>query len=151
MNELLLMLHVLLGVFCILASVWVFVDTLHASARNLARIRILCRCIAAGMWAAIVVAGYWYVVFYPADKAVILRGPWRFSHTFFMETKEHLVILLLLLTTYLPIAAGGDSAASRGGRKLVLWTAGLIALLGLAMEGEGAMIAMGVKVSLLPK
>ena len=40
-------------------------------------------------------------------------------------------------------------AADRAARRLVLWVAGLIVLLALAMEGAGAIIAMGVKVSLL--
>ncbi len=68
-----------------------------------------------------------------------------------METKDHLVILLLLLTNYLPIVAANRLAANPDARKLMLWTAALVALLALAMEGEGAVIAMGVKVALLPK
>lgn len=151
MNELLLMTHVLLGVFCMMAGIWIFVDVLHASEANLARIRILSGCVAAAMWLAFLVAGYWYVVLYPAEKAIILKGPWPFAHNFFMESKEHLVIMLLLLANYLPIAAANNLAASRDARKLVLWVAGLIVLLALAMEGEGAFIATGVKVALLPK
>jgi hypothetical protein len=34
---------------------------------------------------------------------------------------------------------------------LVLWVAGTIPLLGLMIEGHGAIIAMGVKVALLAK
>ena len=94
---------------------------------------------------------YWYVTAYKVDKAIILKGPWPFAHTFVMETKEHLVILLLLLVTYLPIAASNNLAASKDARKLMLWVTGLIALLALAMDAEGAIIAMGVKVALLTK
>jgi hypothetical protein len=61
------------------------------------------------------------------------------------------VILLLLLTNYLPIVAMNNLAVNSGARRLMLWTAALVVLLGLAMEGEGAVIALGVKVSLLPK
>jgi hypothetical protein len=68
-----------------------------------------------------------------------------------METKEHLVIMLLLLATYLPIAASEELASSKGARKLLLWVAALVALLALGMDGEGGIIAMGVKVGLLPK
>jgi uncharacterized membrane protein YwaF len=151
MNELLLMTHVLLGVFCVVVTVWIFVDALHASEANQARIKILSRSVAIAMWLAFLVGGYWYVTRYPADKAIILKGPWPFAHNIFMETKEHLVILLLLLTTYLPIATANDLAKNRDARKLVLWVAGLIVLLALTMEGEGAFIAMGVKVALLAK
>jgi hypothetical protein len=107
--------------------------------------------VAAFMWIAFVIAGYWYVVSYKVDKAIILKGPWPFAHSFFMETKEHLVIMLLLLTTYLPIAASNNLAANQEARRVVLWVAALVALTALAMDGEGGLIAMGVKVGLLAK
>ena len=151
MTEIILMIHVLFGVACVLASVWVFVDALNASEANLQRIQWVSRAAAMFMWLSFVVGGYWYVVFYPADKAIILKGPWPFAHSYFMETKEHLVIMLLLLATYLPIAASNPLAANRDARRLVLWLAALIPLLGLMIEGHGAVIAMGVKVALLAK
>ncbi len=151
MKEIILMTHVAFGVGCVLAAVWVFVDTLNASAANLKRIQWVSRAAAVFMWLSFLAGGYWYVVFYPADKALILKGPWPFAHEYFMETKEHLVILLLLLATYLPIAASNPLAANRDARRLVLWVAALIPLLGLMIEGHGAVIAMGVKVALLAK
>jgi hypothetical protein len=151
MNELILMAHVLFGVGCLITTVCVFVDVLNASATNRLRIRIMSRVAAVFMWLAFVVAGYWYVVFYKTDKAIILKGPWPFAHNFFMESKEHLVILLLLLATYLPIAAAGNLAANKDARRVVLWVAGIIVLLALMMEGDGAIIAMGVKMGLLAR
>jgi hypothetical protein len=151
MKEILLMSHVLFGLACVAAAIWLFVDVLHASPANLARIRAVSRGIAAAMWIAFVLAGYWYVTNYKIDKAVILKGPWPFAHSFFMETKEHLAILLLLLTSYLPIVASQDLAKNPEARKLVLWVTALIAFLALAMEGEGGIIAMGVKVGLQAK
>jgi uncharacterized membrane protein YwaF len=151
MNEIILMAHVLFGVGCIVATVWVFVDVLNANESNLKRIRWISLAAAVFMWIAFVVGGYWYVVLYPVDKAIILKGPWPFAHGYFMETKEHLVIMLLLLVTYLPIAASNNLATSKDARRLVLWVAGIIPLLGLMIEGHGAIIAMGVKVALLAK
>lgn len=151
MTELVLMAHVLFGVGCLLTTVWVFVDTLSASAANQLRIQRMSCAAAVFMWLAFVVAGYWYVTAYAADKAVILKGPWPFAHSVFMETKEHLVILLLMLATYLPITAAGNLAASPGARRVVLWVAGMIVLLALTTEGEGAFIAMGVKMGLLAR
>jgi hypothetical protein len=145
------MLHVVFGVGCLLAATWLFVDVLHASEANLIRIRRLSWVAAISMWAAFVIAGYWYVVSYPADKVVILSGPWPVAHKFFMETKEHLVIMLLLLTTYLPIAAGNNLAASKEARRLMLWLTAGIALLALLVEGHGAIIATGVKMGLLAR
>ena len=149
MNEIMLMTHVFFGVACIIASVWVFVDVLNASAANVIRIRRFSLVAAISMWLAFVVGGYWYVVFYGADKAVILKGPWPFAHSYFMETKEHLVIMLLLLATYLPIVTANDLAGNPAARRLALWVAALIPLLGLLIEGHGAVIAMGVKAGLL--
>jgi hypothetical protein len=139
------------GVGCLLASVWVFVEALNASPTNQARIRKVSLTAAASMWLAFVFGGYWYVNFYKADKAVILKGPWPFAHNFFMESKEHLVIMLLLLVTYLPIVAATNLAPNKDARRMVLWVAGLIVMLTLMMEGHGAMIAMGVKMGLLAR
>ena len=88
---------------------------------------------------------------YPADKAVILKGPWPQAYSFFMETKEHLVIMLLLLATYLPLVARDDLATNPGARRLMLWLTAGIALLALLVEGHGAVIAAGVKMGLLAK
>jgi hypothetical protein len=149
MNELVLMAHVTFGVGCLVTTLWVFVDVLNVSEANQCRIRTLSRAAAVFMWLAFLIGGYWYVFFYHVDKAIILKGPWPFAHNFFMETKEHLVILLLMLATYLPIAAAGNLPASKDARRVVLWVAGMMVLLALMMEGDGAVIAMGVKVGLL--
>jgi hypothetical protein len=144
------MAHVFFGVACIVACVWVFVDVVNVSAGNQARINAISRAAAVFMWLAFLIGGYWYVVFYKTDKSIILKGPWPFAHNFFMETKEHLVIMLLMLVTYLPIAAS-HALANKGARQLALWVSGLIVLLAALVEGEGGIIAMGVKVALLAK
>lgn len=150
-NELILMIHPSLGVLAILASVWMCAETLNASQSNEARIRFASLAVAALMWGAYVVGGYWYVNFYAADKALITAGPWPFAHGFFMETKEHVFFILLLLATYVPIAARADVVNSRGARQLVLGSGTLVVLFGLAMEGAGAFISMGAKLGLLAK
>src|ERR1022692_843666 len=151
MKEVILLSHVLFGVACLITTVWLFVDVLHAHESNLPRIRLLARAAAVFMWLATVIGGYWYVIDYKTDKAIILKGPWPFAHTFFMETKEHFVITLLLLATYLPIAASNNLAVNKEARRLVLCVAALVAGLALMAEGHGAIIAMGVKAALLAK
>ncbi|MBF0550086.1 MAG: hypothetical protein HQK60_06085 [Deltaproteobacteria bacterium] len=146
-----LMTHATFGMLCIIASVWVFVDTLNVSQGNLVRIKLMSRAVTGCMWLAFLIGGYWYVTYYYADKALILKGPWPFAHHLVMETKEHLVIMLLLLTTFLPIAASGDLVANKSARNVVLWVVGLIILTGILMEGSGAIIGMGVKLAVLPK
>jgi hypothetical protein len=150
-KELILMAHVLFGVACVVTAVWVFVDVLNFSESHQGRMRRMSCAAAVFMWLAFLMGGYWYVTAYPADKAIILKGPWPFAHNVFMETKEHLVIILLMLATYLPTAAASNLSAGRDARRVALWVAGLVALLALMMEGEGAMIAMGVKVGLLAR
>ena len=149
-NEVPLMAHVLFGVACLVTTVWVFVDVLNISEANQGRIQKMSCAAATFMWLAFLAGGYWYVVYYKSDKAIILKGPWPFAHSFFMETKEHLVIVLLMLATYLPIAASSLSGGKEA-RRVVLWAAGMVALLALLMEGEGAIIAMGVKAGLLSR
>jgi len=148
-KELILMLHPTFGVLAILASVWVFVEALNARDSNQGRIRTATLTVAVLMWLTYLVAGYWYVVFYGADKALIKAGPWPFAHSFFMETKEHVFFIVLLLASYLPIAAVANLATNRGARKLVMWVSGLVVLMGLGLEGAGAVISMGAKVALL--
>jgi len=150
-SDVILMTHVLFGMLCIIASVWVFVDVLNASEANQARIKGLSVAVAVFMWLAYLIGGYWYVVFYATDKALILKGPWPFAHNFVMEMKEHVILMLLLLATYLPIAASSNLFANRSARSVVLWVAGLIVLIGMTMDGSGAIIGMGAKVALLAK
>ena len=150
-KELILMAHPTFGVLSILAAVWLFVEALNATEANRSRIRIASLSVAGLMWATYVIGGYWYLAYYAADKAKIQVGPWPFAHNFFMETKEHVFLSLLLLATFLPIAASNNLAVSKGAQNLVLWSAALLVVMGLAMEGAGSFVSMGVKVALAAK
>ncbi|MGC9967612.1 MAG: hypothetical protein ABSE08_19625 [Syntrophobacteraceae bacterium] len=145
MFEVMVMMHAVLGLLVLLAGIWVFVEALNVSQSNVARIRLASLIVAVAMWVTFAVAGYWYVAYYAADKALILKGPWPFAHNFFMETKEHVVLMLLLLTTFLPIASQNDLVGNKGARSLFLCVAGLIVLIGVAVEGSGGIISMGAK------
>lgn len=147
-SDVILLAHATLGVLGTLAALWVFVEALNAQKENAARTRTASYAVAAFMVAAWIVGGYWYLHFYPAEKAIILKGPWPFSHNLFMETKEHLFLATLVLSLYLPIAAAEKLYASRGARNMVLCITLLIALTGLSIEGAGAIVNHGVKVAL---
>jgi hypothetical protein len=101
------------------------------------------------MAAAWICGGYWYVHFYPAEKALILSGPWPFAHNLFMETKEHLFLITGMLAFLLPVTTREKLFSNAAARKLVLSVAALIVVTGLAVEGAGAVIEHGAKVSLL--
>lgn len=152
MKEIILMLHPTFGVLGVLAALWVFVEMLSIGTRNVQRVRYAALASSVFIWLSYLAGGYWYVVYYGADKAAIKAGPWPFAHSVVMETKEHVFFALLLLSTYLPIAAYGATAGAlkdTGVQKIVLISAAFVVLLGLAMEGGGAVVALGAKLGLL--
>ncbi len=126
-----------------------FVDALNAREQNARRIRSAAFAVAVCIAAAWILGGYWYLHFYPADKVLILNGPWPFAHNVFMETKEHLFFLTLILSFYLPLATRDALHSNSAGRRMVLCVALLIALSGLAIEGAGAVINHGAEVALV--
>ncbi len=148
-SDVILLAHSTFGVFGTMSALWVFVETLNAREENAGRIRNAALGGAFCMIATWIIGGYWYIHFYPFDRALILKGPWPFAHTLFMETKEHLFYITLILALYLPIAASEKLYANAVARKMVLCVAMLIVLTGLAIEGSGAVINHGAKVALL--
>jgi hypothetical protein len=97
-SDVILLAHSTFGVLGILSALWVFVETLNAREENAGRIRKAAFIAALCMVVTWVLGGYWYVHFYPLDRALILKGPWPFAHTLFMETKEHINCQQKLLT-----------------------------------------------------
>lgn len=148
-SDVILMAHATFGVLGVLAALWVFVEALNAREENAGRIRAAAFAVTLFMSAALLAGGFWYLRFYPADRALILKGPWPFAHNIFMETKEHLFFVTLMLAFYLPIAVRDRPEANATARRMVLCVALLIVLTGLSMEGAGAMISHGAKLALL--
>ena len=148
-SDVILLSHAGFGVTACMAALWVFVEALNARPENAARIRIAALVATVCIAAAWICGGYWYVHFYPPEKALILKGPWPFAHNLFMETKEHLFFVTAILALLLPIATRENLYSNAAARKLVLSIALLIAMTGLAVEGAGAIIDHGVKVALL--
>lgn len=148
-SDLILLAHAALGVSGCMAALWVFVEALNPRPENAGRIQIAALIAAVFMAAAWICGGYWYVHFYPPEKAIILKGPWPFAHNLVMETKEHLFFITLILGFLLPIATKEKLYANASARKLVLSIAVLITISGLVVEGAGAIIDHGVKVALL--
>jgi len=149
LSDVILLAHAAFGVLGCLAAVWVFVEVLNVRPENAARIRMAALVVAVCMVAAWICGGYWYVHFYPSEKALILAGPWPLAHNLFMETKEHLFFVTAILALLLPIATRERLDTNSAARKLVLCVAALIAITGLTVEGAGAVIDHGVKVALL--
>ena len=148
-SDIILLAHAAFGVTGCVAALWVFVEALNAQPGNAARIRTAALLTAVSMAAAWICGGYWYVHFYPAEKALILTGPWPFAHNLLMETKEHLFFITGILAFLLPVTTRDKLYSSAAARKLVLSVAALIVITGLAVEGAGAVIEHGAKVALL--
>jgi Na+/H+-translocating membrane pyrophosphatase len=145
----LMMLHVLFGVLGILFAVALFVDVLNAHEGNYRRIKKLSSAVAILIVLAFLIGGYWYVVYYGADREIIKAGKWPWAHNYFMEVKEHIFFSLLLLSIYLPIAVRGVMPLNSTKKKnLILGICALIILLGLFMEGAGGIISKGVTMGL---
>ena len=154
-KELMTMPHVIFGVFGILFAVWVAVEAANSSEANQRRLKLASIGTTLFLWLSYLIGGWWYVVYYGAavsnsDKSIILAGPWKWSHSFFMETKEHLFFMMLFLSILLPIVTFRNQIfKDTKVRNLTIVIALTIVVLGLSMEGFGAMISKGIKMSLM--
>jgi hypothetical protein len=154
-KELMTMPHVIFGVFAIIAALWVAVEAANSSEANQNRLKLASVGTTLFLWLSFLLGGWWYVVYYGAaektsDKSIILAGPWTWSHTFFMEAKEHIFFMLILLSILLPIVTFRNKVfKDKKIRNLTIVIALAIVVLGLGMEGFGAMISKGVKMSLM--
>ena len=149
MREFLLMVHPTTGALAIFCAIWCIVEVLNSSEQNRSRTRLAAL---SSMWlmvATYIAGGYWYVVYYAADKAVILKSSWPFAHTFFMEAKEHAFFITLILSIFLAIIARSeDFVRNRSARVLAVWVTLMVILSAFAAEGAGSLVAMGVRIGL---
>ena len=150
MKEFILFLHPMLAVFGVITAVWVMVEGLNASKKNLKRINRASLLTALFMVLTWITSGYWYIAYYAADKALILKGPWAFAHNLLMESKEQVFFAILILSLLLPIISYKNNLeTNKSARTLILGVAILIVLSSLALEGAGATISYAVRMSLL--
>lgn len=148
MSDIILFAHPTFGVLGILAAVWLFVEALNANEGNRGRIWLASLAVAGCMVAAGIFAGYWYTIYYGHfEQPIVLKGPWPWAHSFFMETKEHLFFILLVLALYVPFVARLNLFRNPKARIMVMVAAAFIILNGLAIEGAGAIVNYGVKVN----
>lgn len=147
MREALLFVHPTFGVLGVLAALWVFVEAYRLDEHRLSRMRAASVLVAVFFVVTWFAGGLWDSFYYGADREVINKGAWAFIGNATMELKEHLFVLPLLLGLYLPILAfATDLQRAAATRLSTMAVAGLIVLLGLAMEGAGATLAGAVHV-----
>ena len=149
MKELFLLAHPVFGVLGIFASLWIIVELLNISTNNLGRIRLASLLSPVFMVITWITSGIWYVRYYAADKAVILKGPWPFAHKVIMETKEHVFFITLVLSLVIPIVVYNENLIKNKGARMLVYTLCLLVILSaMALEAGGSLIAMGVKLGL---
>ncbi len=139
-----IMVHVFFGVLGIILAVALLVYILNATEKNLAKIKGLSLWTAVSMVLSYIIGGWWYVVYYVHERDVIRKGDWKWAHTFFMEWKEHIFFALLFLSILLPVIAYRNDLTIPENRRLLLIVTWLVVLIGLAVDGSGAIISRGV-------
>jgi hypothetical protein len=149
MKELLLLVHPVVGVLGIFSTLWLCIELLNHNSKNLKRIRLASLAIPFFMFLTWIASGYWYVLYYAADKAIILKGPWPFAHKVIMETKEHLFFVTLVLSCVIPFVVFKDNVGNKQVRIIIYLLSAFVILTAMALEAGGSLIAMGVKLGLL--
>lgn len=141
--------HVAFGLIGVLAALVIFVDLQNINPNNIGRIKWLSWVVAAGVILSFILGGYWYVIYYTADKEIIKAGAWPWAHNIVMEVKEHIFFMLLILSGFLTLILsqlkGADDFQYL---RLAKSVCALIVLLGLMMEAGGAAVALGVRMGL---
>jgi uncharacterized membrane protein len=139
-----IMVHVLFGVLGIILAVALLAYALNANEKNIPRIKSLSLYTALSMILSYLIGGWWYVVYYASERDVIRAGAWKWAHTFFMEFKEHFFFALLFLSILLPIIAYRNDLMVLENRRLLVIVVSLVVLIGLVVDGSGAIISRGV-------
>lgn len=96
-------------------------------------------------------AGWWYVVYYGADKAIIKAGEMAWAHTIIMETKEHAFISGFWLSIVLGLFgyfSTEEQLKDPNFRKTVALLSVTLILGTIVLDAMGGIIVAGLKVGL---
>jgi len=145
-----LVFHVLLGTLGSSAALWALVDLKNIQSGSASRIAKASLAEFLFTMGSFIAGAWFYILYYPEEKQIILNGPTPEAHTFFMEVKEHIFFILLLLSIYLFIITRNLSVNTDQSQlriiKIVLRS---IFIMGFVMIAFGEFIDMGVKSGLL--
>ncbi|MCF2137007.1 MAG: hypothetical protein K9W43_07140 [Candidatus Thorarchaeota archaeon] len=96
-----------------------------------------------------VIAGWWYVVYYGADKAIITAGEVAWAHTLIMETKEHIFISGFWFAIALGIIGyfvTDEQLNDPNFRKTIALLSAMLVIGVMLIEGMGGIIIAGLKI-----
>ena len=141
------MLHPAMGIVMMGMLLWMLAGLKceKPSYRMLKWFSVAVALLALGVWST---AGYWYVVYYPAEKMQILHGAMPWAHRVVMEIKEHLFLGAAIVALYLPMAViseGAEGARDQEGKRVIRTVAWILLLMLFVIEGAGAIVAQGAK------
>ncbi len=143
--------HAFLGLLALLLGVWIAAEVRKREI-DVDLVYKLSIALAVIVWLSWITGGWWYVLYYPEDKAIIKAGPMAYAHGFGMETKEHIFYTGLLIATMLPVIVSSlKEKIASGNAKLVFHLALAIIIGGIVLEGLGGLISIGAKAGWMAK
>jgi len=160
-NELLILIHASTGSLATVTSVWLAVELFHAKNNtNAQRIKFSAILVNVFVWLSYIIGGWYYVFDYSTVDKYIIKGStdlgfsgslWTFAHGFFTESKEHFYFIGILIALYvLLLAYRTDFANDNKARHLMFVLAVTLLVGGIVLEGWGAIMAMGVRLGMIP-
>ena len=160
-NELLILIHASTGSLATVTSVWLAVELFHAKNNtNSQRIKLSAILVNIFVWLSYLIGGWYYVFDYSTVDKYIIKGStdlgftgslWTFAHGFFTESKEHFYFIGIFIALYvLLLAYRTDFANDNKARQLMLVLAVTLLVGGIVLEGWGAIMAMGVRLGMVP-
>lgn len=159
-NEILMLIHATMGSGAILASTWLLVELFNAKDSNIQRIKIASVITNVFVWLSYILGGWYYVYDYSTLDKYIIKGSteldftgslWKFAHGFFTESKEHFFFLGIVIALYVLILAYRTSfVTDKKSRQAMIVLVAILVIGGLTLEGFGAIMAMGVRLGMVP-
>ena len=142
--------HASLGMLAGFLLVFVFAELRYANEANIMRIRYLGTIGSVIAYIGIYMGLDFYLNSYGDDKAIIKAGDWNWAHSYFTETKEHIMILgiFILFITILALWKTEPHKDPQA-KKLLYGLVGMLFLGAIFLEGWGAIMAYGLKVGLI--
>ena len=147
-----ILLHAGLGDIGSLCFLWVLVEIINAREEGLKRARIVSMIGFLGILSSWIVGGYYYVVTYGSQvKPVIIASDFKWAHSIFMETKEHVFLFLPILACLVWLVLQSTKSwkgMTDRGRRAMGTISFLIFLIGFSMALMGFIIAVGARAGL---
>lgn len=145
-------LHVFFGEIGILFLIWSLVELLHRSEHTLKRLKTSFVFALFSFILSWIIGGIYYINFYgPLVKPVIKSGPMPFSHSFFMETKEHLFLFLPFMAFTLFVIASNttyQNLENKNYKNLLISFTILAIIIAISIAFMGYMVSAGARAGL---